>query len=197
MKRVAELRRLAEKTEPNEEHDFLRSQPEVKDQVPLGKDSDASAALELASVIFREVAGWALNHKIGLAIDEMPAPPGILGTPDGLKPKDEQRREQRVRHERRASDDAHEVAGSAYLFNNSRIDRLVLTEIIGNLAPLFPDELAIQAVAALHFLDLGDVLPLLEPQVPAAELADGAANVFCPIIAHGAEVNGMTIFSVP
>ena len=136
-----------------------KSPPKWPADWPKGKDGAAAHAIELASWLMRQMVGWAISHKVGLALSNVPEAPPAVGVPD---PHPE-----RLTSEHRASDDRYELIGQSYSFTGGSVDssraRRALAVLLKLMAPAFPEGLALQAHYSLYALNLGTASGLFEP----------------------------------
>jgi hypothetical protein len=145
------------------------------------KDLRAFEALRLAGHLVRSVAGWALDHQHGLAInglDFVPRPPspisggplahpdqhpayaeaGELAHPDPHPAYAEAREKVDDHKHERMGGEARNAAAIA-----PKIERQLLINLLLANPGAFPDLLAYDVIEALHSLEFGEVLPLLKP----------------------------------
>lgn len=126
------------------------------------KDYDAFTALRIAGRLVEHLAGWAIDHQIGLALNGLEfvpgQPSGTRDHPDYLSGK------------ATADLHRHEAQGSAYFELNSPTERNAQAErrMLANLLQLnpggFPSALASRAAEALRALDFGEVQDLLRAE---------------------------------
>lgn len=127
-----------------------------------GKDFAAFEALQSAGRLVEELAGWAMDHQIGLALSGakfVPSQPsGTRNHPDYL-------------HNKAAADShEHEAQGSAYFELDSpteqsaQAERRMLTNLLHMNPGGFPSALARRAVEALEALDWGETQEMLRPE---------------------------------
>lgn len=127
-----------------------------------GKDFAAFKALRSAGRLVEELAGWAIDHQIGLALSELKfvprQPSGTRDHPDYL------------RNKATADLHEHEAQGSAYFELDSPTERNAQAErrMLANLLQMnpggFPSALARCAVKALTALDSGETQDVLRPE---------------------------------
>ena len=135
---VDELIRLEEETHP-------RSRP------PVDKDWKARFALMQVEDLVEMLAGWAIDHLIGLAVNRHH---GEAANPVDWEQSDTQRQ---------ADDHRHEFAESEYDFADPKINRHILTTLLEFGPGAFPIPIVIEATDALIALDMGETRPLVEP----------------------------------
>ena len=149
---VDDLLELERKTTPD--HDT-----ETEDD----KDLAAFRALETAGILVEEIAGWAIDHQIGLALSALEFVPR---QPSGT------RNHHGFLHDKATADShEHEARGSAYFEHDSstiqrdtRAERRMLANLLQMNPGGFPSELAHRAVEALKALDLGETQSLLQAE---------------------------------
>jgi hypothetical protein len=124
-----------------------------------GKDKAAHEALWVAQMLVGGIAGWAINHQIGLALKGLQFVPfptsGTLNSPE-------------FRKARRAVDDhAHEEAGARFRYKNETHAMVARKALINLLRPGTAGlNISLQQLLleALEGLDYGEVHPLLRPE---------------------------------
>jgi hypothetical protein len=135
-----------------------RSQPSVGQATANEKDMKAFSALECAGELVDDLAGWAIDHTVGLALNGrrwVPLQPsGVKSHPEYLA-------------EREAVDDhIHEKTGGAQT-SYRKLDPAMCRKIfLGLLQPNpggFPEEIHAMMVEALEALDFGETLSILKP----------------------------------
>ena len=138
----------------------LQNQTDPANSNAEGKDRAALSALFNAGMLVEAVAGWAIDHVIGLALEErelLPLQPsGALSHPEYLEIK-------------QANDDhRHELAGAAISDSFDNIDPKIARSLLISLATGnpggFPSSLQRQIIESLQALQFGEVLPLVAPQ---------------------------------
>ena len=158
LEKVAQLRRLETQSDPSNPDRQLLHQSEVADSAPLMKDQDATNALRVVRELIGATAGWALNHHVGRALNQVsPAPDTVFKGRGVIDPK-------LLASERRASADHHEPKGASYRFGDSVQDRRALAALVRHLAPVVSDHLAIHTEAALYALARGEAIAPLHPE---------------------------------
>ena len=117
------------------------------------KDASANKALRIVSELGAYVAGWAIDHKIGLAIE------GRGNIPDlaiqARRPAYTELREQVNSHR-------HEAAGRSPGLTR-QVQRKALSNILNAMASPFCESIFDPLAEALEALEYGETLPLLEP----------------------------------
>jgi hypothetical protein len=142
--------------------------PAGGEKTVIGKDAHASEALAIAGLLVQAVAGWALNHQYGLALQGLdPAPPQPAKT--GKRGGDQEERANSEYVKKRALVDSHEHERAGAAASRKPIsDPVVARRLLINLLSANPGgfDPAIQeaAVEALRELRYGETLPLLRPE---------------------------------
>jgi hypothetical protein len=138
LSRLDELERLTDPRRPDSEHD---------------KDASASKALGIASELAAYVSGWAVDHKVGLAIEGLGNIPDLMTT---ARTPDYNKVRETVNSHR------HETAGLRSAELTSRIKRKALSNLID--ANINGPHWSLHAslADALEALEYGETLPLLE-----------------------------------
>jgi transposase-like protein len=116
------------------------------------KDASANKALRIVSDLCDYVSGWAMDHKIGLAIEgigNIPDLPARMRTPD----YDELRKS--------ASSHRHEAAGQSRDLT-SGVQRKALSNIFNAIAASRRETLFDPLAEALQALEFGERLPLFQ-----------------------------------
>lgn len=114
------------------------------DSHPAGRDALATRALELARSLTESLAGWAVDHRIGLAVNEVVYEPLDLTPAAG------------------ADDSRHEFAGAGYDWSNASVNRRALTNLLMANPGAFPEPLVLEAALGLESLDLDQTQPIFE-----------------------------------
>lgn len=131
------------------------------------KDRDAYEALRILSLLAEQLAGWAIDHQIGLALNGLEFVPGH---PSGARDHPDY-----LRVKARADSHEHEARGSAYFQSayfeldipterNARAERRMLANLLYANPGGFPISLARSASEALKALDWGETQDLLRPE---------------------------------
>lgn len=164
LEKVAQLRRLEKQSDPSNPDRQLLHQSEVAGSVPLMKDQDATNALRIIRALVDATAGWALNHHVGRALNQVsPAPASVTKGRGVIDPK-------LLASERRASADHHEPKGASYQFGDDPLqDRRALAAVVSHLAPIVSEHLAIHTEAALYALIRGEAIAPLHPETTRAQ----------------------------
>ena len=116
------------------------------------KDHKSRLALLHAEELVERLAGWAIDHQVGLVLEGLPK--GAATPFDGkITPAQEM-----------ADDHRHESRGSDYDFTDSRLNRRIMAALLFANPGAFPIELAIEADKALLALDVGEVHALVRPR---------------------------------
>lgn len=124
-----------------------------------GKDARAAQALALAGLLVDALAGWAVDHHVGLAVNRVTYEPLDLAPASGTD----------------ADDDRHEEAGAAYDWSNPAINRRALANLLTANSGGFPYALALEVALAAEALDLGRAPSIFEPRKRG--LDDTAAGI--------------------
>jgi hypothetical protein len=118
------------------------------------KDLRAFEALEVAGQLVAAVAGWAINHEIGLAVESLQFVP--------LQPAQTKNDPQYLALKASVNDHRHEAAGAAT--QGGRLDPIFLRTCLINLlrpnAGGYPNWLVIPTIDALDALEYGDTHPI-------------------------------------
>jgi|GEM_PF-4051848 len=111
-----------------------------------GKDARAAQALALAGLLVDALAGWAVDHHVGLAVNRVAYEPLDLAPAPGTD----------------ADDDRHEEAGAAYDWSNPAINRRALANLLAANSGGFPYTLVLEAALAVEALDLDRTASIFE-----------------------------------
>jgi hypothetical protein len=149
-KLLSELEQLREATDPTQGA-----------TTAAGKDAKAFQALRSAAVLTKVLAGWALDHQIGLALAHCEHPPPLVDAKMAKSPEYTQLRTAVDSHE-------HEKNGSAASLRQEPFETVAARQALINLLmPLsgyiLPVSLFIQVKEALQALNYGELLPILQP----------------------------------
>lgn len=136
-----------------------QTDPAAGDETAKSKDFRAFDALGVAMDLVECVAGWAIDHQIGLAaagLEFVPLQPsGTKDHPDYLRQLDE------------VNTHEHERVGSRYNRENwpetPQFRRRALINILATMHTDSLNELTYEAAEALRALEFGETLPLLDP----------------------------------
>ena len=127
------------------------------------KDYDASRALQIVGKLVESLAGWAIDHQIGLGIEERYSVHlssiAIEQHPELLPAV------------AAANDHRHEAAGSEYVDRaiaegqkaSPHIRRQMMINLLSALSNAFPHSLVYETILALESLEYGEVQPLFTP----------------------------------
>jgi hypothetical protein len=121
-----------------------------------GKDSKAVKALKLTNELVRAVAGWAIDHQLGLALRGEASPPGVLP-----ELKDHPLNRSAIA---RVDSHRHEVEGARKEAIPPAFARRVLLNLLQTNPGAFPQSLVSAAVDALIRLDYNEIEPILRPR---------------------------------
>jgi hypothetical protein len=134
----------------------VMNRPSLGEHSAKAKDGDAFSALMFAAWLTEYAAGWALDHEIGLAINNRKFVPLLPGQTKKL-PEYQEIRTAVDSHE-------HELDGGAFADYNSDDPILARRVAINILAPIYRHlKLPMALIEALKALDTGEVLPILQP----------------------------------
>ena len=112
----------------------------------MGKNARAARALSLAGTLVDGLAGWAIAHEVGLAVNDVQFDSLDLTTePDSG-----------------ADDEGHEADGASYDWSNPATSRRALVNLLAANSGAFPYALVLEAALSLEALDLDQVNPILE-----------------------------------
>lgn len=117
------------------------TQPSVGEHTAVGKGEKAASALRIAGNVVELMAGWAIDHMIGVELSEQ-------------KPLHKRAKEY-------SEYDSHlfEECGASYDWTDHKINRRVAATMVRE---LLPEILADELFTSLDALDAGEVLPMLE-----------------------------------
>jgi hypothetical protein len=138
LSRLDELERLTDPRRPDSEHN---------------KDAAATEALGIASTLAAYVSGWAVDHKVGLAIE------GLGNIPDR---KITERSPAYNEARQNVNDHRHEAAGLQSAELTSGVKRKALSNLMYANVGGLPVSLCDPLAEALEALEYGETLPLLE-----------------------------------
>lgn len=119
--------------------------------IVAGKDEKSRLALMEVERLVEMLAGWAIDHQIGLVVNGLP---GGAAFPANGKQTDTQRQ---------ADDHRHEDAASEYEFADPKINRRILAAMLEHGPGPFPIPIVIEATEALISLDRGETQPFVRP----------------------------------
>jgi hypothetical protein len=134
-----------------------RSHPSGGASSAKGKDLAAFDALETAGKLVRAVAGWAIDHQAGLALE------GLSFVP--LQPSQTSQHPQ-YKEQRDAVDDHRHEHNGANLFHvieDPSVARKLLVNLLRANPGAFPMELALPVVEAIEGLEFGEQSPFFTP----------------------------------
>lgn len=138
-----------------------QTDPDAGDETAERKDYRAFDALSIAMDLVECVAGWAIDHQIGLAaagLQFVPIQPiGTKNHPDYLKEL------------RAVNTHEHERVGSRYNRDNwpntPQFRRLALINLLATMHTNSLSEITHEATEALRALEFGETLPLVDPNL--------------------------------
>jgi hypothetical protein len=132
---------------------YTDTQPSGSERAAPGKDVNARIALSLAASLFKDLAGWAVDHHVGLALA------GVASAP---KPINEEQPDEWHQQRTAAADShEHEAAAAQYEFADPILNRQIAAQLLAVDAPL-PSRLAYELVRALQALEVGERLAILD-----------------------------------
>ncbi len=115
---------------------------------PASREIASIMALRWARRLVRSLAGWAISHRIGIAISETAGWPWPVGDNQSAN---------------EANDARHEEIGSDYDFSDPILNRQILVELLRKGPVGIPTKLANEAAYALAALEFGEVHDLVKP----------------------------------
>jgi hypothetical protein len=118
-----------------------------------GKDLAAFDALETAGSLVRVVAGWALDHQTGLALE------GLSFVP--LQPSQTKRHPEYKKQRDLVDDHRHERNGAnlVHVIEDPRVARRLLVNLLRANPGAFPTALSLPVVEAIEGLEFGEPSP--------------------------------------
>jgi hypothetical protein len=131
------------------------TRPGGGEQTAAGKDRAAFQALQTAGELVKQVAGWAINHQIGLATKGMEHVP--LGPPEAREHPDY------IAAQLAANSHEHEMVGASGKTLDPVIERAALLNLLIANPGGFPAVVQRPAREALEALAFEEVLPILAP----------------------------------
>jgi hypothetical protein len=128
---------------------YKQSHPRTGAESAKGKDHAAFTALNVARELVAAVAGWALDHQVGLALN------GLEFVP--MQPSDTKQHPDYLKARQAVNDHSHERSGG---LPHSDLDPIVARRLLINLLRLNPGSfhgaLTTTTIDALEALDFGD-----------------------------------------
>ncbi|MBO9186241.1 hypothetical protein ACQZ4Y_13385 [Rhizobium sp. L80/93] len=125
-----------------------------------GKDNFAFYALYKLGGVIKELASWAIDHQLGLAIHRKQFLPRGNPTSRSLPAYQEAKRE--------VDDHRHEIAAVEYHRHERTVSvedkRRAMANILSVMNNSFPGDIAEELADALRALEYGEVMPILEPK---------------------------------
>lgn len=136
---------------------YERSGPDGEPSSSFTKDDAASDALICGSMLFGAVAGWAVDHQIGLAVSNLDTPVHLVRNTDIAALEDLRSR---------TNSHQHEIKGAR--LRDSRLSpevaRRALTNILTHMGGfVFPEHLANDLRDGFDALNFGELTALLTP----------------------------------
>jgi len=136
-----------------------KSDPDGKSRTSIGKDLRAFEALETAGQLVEVLAGWAIDHTTGLALEGLSFVPL---QPSGTKDHPDYKKRRAL-----VDDHHHEEEGHVYKrvdgFDPIAARNAIINLIKGN-AGAWPWELKDYALKAFEGIDYGEESPLFKPR---------------------------------
>jgi hypothetical protein len=134
-----------------------RSHPNGGANSAKGKDLDAFVALETAGSLIRGVAGWAIDHQTGLALE------GLSFVP--LQPWQTKKHPEYKTHRDAVDDHRHERNGAKLVrgIEDARVARRLLVNLLRANSGGFPMALTLPVVEAIEGLEFGQRSPFFIP----------------------------------
>ena len=140
---------------------YRATQPDGGGRTASGKDINARTALGLAAFLFKDLAGWAVDHHVGLA---------LAGVSPAPKPINEEQPDDWHRQRTAGADShEHEATAAQYEFADPILNRQIAAQLLTVDAPL-PSRLAYELVRALQALEVGERLAILTGREGAVAL---------------------------
>ncbi|MGY4355385.1 hypothetical protein ACVWZR_004438 [Bradyrhizobium sp. i1.3.1] len=122
------------------------------------KDFAAFQALKWAGALVEHVAGWAIDHQLGLAFERRRFVP--------LQPSSTKEHPQYLATLKAVNNHQHEKTGACLRFEDDRSPetaRRILINLLHSNAGAMPRWLAQQAIESLEALEYGEVRPIFKP----------------------------------
>jgi hypothetical protein len=132
------------------------TRPQDGAEAARGKDRKAVTALALVNHLVRAVAGWAIDHQLGLALRGEASPPDVL--PELKYHPLNRSAIARVDSHR------HEVEGARKEAIPPAFARKALLNLLRTNPGAFPKSLVSEAVGALIRLDYNEIQPIFRPR---------------------------------
>jgi hypothetical protein len=132
-----------------------KTRPSWGEETEAGKDRAAFSALHIARELVGYVAGWAIDHQIGLATKKM-----------GFVPRRTSQAEAHPDHlegKRKADSHDNERIGGNTIKLEPIAERIALINLLRANPGGFPEEVRGPAIEALEALSFEEVLPMLAP----------------------------------
>lgn len=115
------------------------------------KDENSRLAFMVVNDLVELLAGWAIDHQIGLVLNGMPG--GATAPHDGSYSE----------AQREADNHVHEATAAGYDFTDTKANRRILTALLHHGPGPFPISIVIEATDALTALDMGETQPFVAP----------------------------------
>lgn len=135
------------------------TRPSGGEQTAKGKDLAAFQALKFAGQLVEYLAGWAIDHEVGLAIENMQFV--------HLQPTQTREHPQHLAERQQVDSHEHErAAGALHLNSDQESDPFIARRLLLNMlrpnAGAFPGWLQSGVMEALQALEYGEVKPIFE-----------------------------------
>jgi hypothetical protein len=134
-----------------------RSCPNGGSNSARGKDLAAFDALETAARLVRVVAGWAIDHQTGLALE------GLSFVP--LQPSQTKKHPEYQKQRDAVDDHRHERSGAnlVHVIEDPRVARRLLVNLLRANPGAFPTALTLPVVESIECLEFGEPSPFFTP----------------------------------
>ena len=134
-----------------------KTRPSTGEESAKGKDLAAFSALEIAGELTEHVAGWAIDHEVGLAVE------GLKFVP--LQPSGTKSNPQYLSDRATVDSHAHEKIGSLAPLGEAGafFARKCLTNLLRCNPGAMPEWLRSMTIEGLEALDYGEVQPMFLP----------------------------------
>lgn len=136
----------------------IGSRPSGGDVTAAGKDIDAFQALRLAGQLVEYVAGWAINHQMGLGSENLKFVP--------LQPAGTRSHPQYLLERSIVDSHVHEKTGATFhpeADSNAEVARKCLINLLRANPGAMPTWLQVMTMRGLEALDYGEVQPMFAP----------------------------------
>lgn len=136
----------------------IGSRPSGGEVTAAGKDNEAFSALSIAGQLVRCVAGWAINHQIGLGSENLKYVP--------LQPSGTRSHPQYLQERSIVDSHVHEKAGATFHpmdDGSAEAARKCLVNLLRANPGAMPTWLQVRTIQGLEALDYGEVQPMFAP----------------------------------